>query len=456
MCGNAAEDRRRFEQGRGFMKSGLLKNILHTFFAQTAGFGVNLACGILIARYLGPTGRGDWAAITSTISIIATFSYFAAGYAIVYLRSSRNFTRHELFRASLVISVIGTVICLGMALIFSRLLSHGAERSFTLALLVYGLGQFFTNLGTFISMIYLADKEFGRANVMGLLPRVSVLLGYGLLLFFRQFTLLSIVLVNVAASAALMWLVLTWFRSAFAESAANWRSALGEMVKYGLKVWLGLLAQSVTMRADQVIMASLLPRSVLGLYAVSVTVAELVGFFAGAAGFVVGPTTAALEGPELSRMVGRSFRMTCALVCSASFVLYLMGPVLIHVFYGAKYDAAVISFRWLVVASIPMSLFSLSKDVLVSRGQASLNMWMQFLGAAVTVACCFILIKLYGLAGAGIASFLAYSIVASVALLFVSRKADVSLRDLLIPTKTDVADMRMRLLRRTRLVTSVS
>ena len=432
------------------MNSGLLKNIVHTFFAQTAGFAVNLACGILIARFLGPTGRGDWAAITSTISIIATFSYFAAGYAIVYLRSNKAFTRHELFRASLVVSLAGTLVCLAIAFAVSHRLSHDAEPGFASAFLVYGLGQFSANLGTFISMIYLADKEFGRANVIGLLPRFTVLAGYALLLLLRQFTVLGVVLVNVLASTALLVLVLLWFRSAFAESVLNWLDALKEMVRYGLKVWLGLLAQSVTMRADQVIMASLLPRSVLGLYAVSVTVAELVGFFAGAAGFVVGPTTAALEGPELARTIGRSFRMTFTLVCSASLVLYLIGPLLIHIFYGARYDGATISFRWLVVASIPMSLFSMSKDVLVSRGQAMLNMWMQFLGAAVTIACCYVLIKIYGLTGAGIASFVTYTIIAAVALVFVSQKANVRVRDLLIPTKSDLAAIKNQLLKRAK------
>ena len=451
---NAPVDGHRLAEARRIMNSGLLRNIVSTFLAQSAGFAVNLACGILIARCLAPAGRGDWAAITSTIGVIATFSYFAAGYAIVYLRASRDFTRHELFRASFVISLIGTLICLGVASIASRRLSQGAEPSFTFALLAYGLGQLCANLGTFVSMIFLADKEFSRTNVIGLLPRIAVLAGYGLLLRLHQFTLVSVVVVNVAASAALLWLVLVWFRGAFAEPVSHWRTALKEMMHYGLKVWLGLLAQSVTLRADQVLMAALLPRSLLGLYAVSVTVAELVGFFAGAAGFVVGPMTAALEGPALGRMIGQSFRMTFALVCGASLALYLGGPLLIHVFYGADYDGAVVSFHWLVIAGIPMSLFSLSKDVLVSRGQAAINLGVQLFGAIVTVGCCSVLIKCYGLAGAGIASFAAYSVVAAAALVFVSRNAGIPLRDLLVPTKADITAVRMRLWKRARPATS--
>ncbi|MBV9848712.1 MAG: oligosaccharide flippase family protein, partial [Armatimonadetes bacterium] len=308
------------------MAEGLLKNILRTFCVQALGFAVNLACGILIARHLGPTGRGDWAAITSVISIIATFSYFAAGYAIVYLRSSTDLTRHELFRAAIVISLVGTLICLTAALIGSAWLSQGSRAAFTHCLLLYGAGQLFANAGTFVSMIFLADRQFGRANLAGLLPRLLVLIGYGGLLLFRRFTVLDVVLVNIGASGLLLGWLLFWFRDAFSERSSLWPVALGRMLRYGIKVWLGLLAQAVTMRADQVIMAALLPRAVLGLYAVSVTVAELAGFFAGAAGFIIGPTAANLQGAELARAIGRSFRVTGLIVVGTALVMYAAGP----------------------------------------------------------------------------------------------------------------------------------
>ncbi|MBV9851478.1 MAG: polysaccharide biosynthesis C-terminal domain-containing protein, partial [Armatimonadetes bacterium] len=122
-------------------------------------------------------------------------------------------------------------------------------------------------------------------------------------------------------------------------------------------------------------------------------------------------------------------------------------PLLIHALYGARYDGAAVSFHWLVIAGVPMSLFSLCKDVLVSRGQAALNTRVQCLGAVVTLLCCSLLIKSFGLVGAGVASFLAYSIVAGVALICVSRSTGVPLRSMMIPKTNDIAGLRSRLMK---------
>src|SRR5665648_595896 len=87
-----------------------ITSVGHTAAFNLAGTGISAATGILLARWLGPTGRGDYAAVTAYFGIALVFFELGLGASVVF-----HVSRYRRAHADYVWTAAGLLIPLALA-----------------------------------------------------------------------------------------------------------------------------------------------------------------------------------------------------------------------------------------------------------------------------------------------------------------------------------------------------
>lgn len=195
-----------------------------------------------------------------------------------------------------------------------------------------------------------------------------------------------------AAAATARWLRIGLVR-------APWKS---ETYATGIRVLPGMLAHLANFRLDQLAIAALLSREDLGLYAVAVAASEVGMLPAQAVANAVLPQASQAR-PPTSRVILTASAVTAALV------LCVAPPFVLVIELGLpRYEASLVPFFLLLPGTAALAVTKVLAAYVTGRGSAWDASRVTLLTLAVTASATLALIPLFGLAGAAIASSVAY------------------------------------------------
>ena len=254
------------------MRPDVARSIAETAITNVALGGLGIATGVIVARWLGPVGRGELAAIQMWPSAMATVAMIGLPEALVYFSAKapvRIQTVSRQRRAHRVV-VIPVFAVLGYALMpfLYRCSPIGSSRGhvsicgfcrstlwsvFPIQLLrginagLPALERFPIRPGGAVARGPRARSVAGEQPIQSGLPSRYV----GLL---------------AAIGAVMTWMV--WRRAA--GPAAPTRAAVRSMVRFGFPSALSTLPQFFNLRLDQMAVAAVLPARQLGVYMTAV------------------------------------------------------------------------------------------------------------------------------------------------------------------------------------------
>lgn len=206
---------------------------------------------------------------------------------------------------------------------------------------------------------------------------------------------------------------------------------------FGIRGQAGNLFQYLGLRLDLLLVPALMNLNAGGVYFVVVRVAEVVGQIATAAASFLFPGVAGALDDRATRMTERVTRMTLLLVLAAVVVVGLVaGPLLGAVFGPAYADGAPV----LVVALVgivPLSVCRMIAADLKGRGRPGLASIGSAVMAGAILVLDLLLIPVWGLMGAAIASVAAYTLSATALLAAYRRVTGARLTEL-VPRLDDL------------------
>jgi O-antigen/teichoic acid export membrane protein len=359
------------------------------------------ATGIIAARSLGPSGRGDLAAIIVPLSM--------APYALsLGLTTFASRAAAAGRRLGLVLGTAGTMAFgIGCIAIPGGIaLAHVLARDHQGVLTVLIVG--FALLPVTLASNVLADmglglQRWGSVTAQRLVPMVTALVGYVALLALGRFTAASAGAVVLAGGLAS---VLPFAPVAKRARPLEFEAKVArEALRFGSRALPITVSQLLNHRLDQFLMVPLVSRRQLGLYAVAVTVSSLAGMLANAMNTVLYPKFAAGEDLGVARSLRRGlFAVTCIAVVTA-----IVSPVLLPAAFGSAFRDAVPMVLILLAASIPLAGVTILSAIFAA-GKRILAAGMSEIGTLVlTVVGLLLLLRPLGGVGAAIVSLVAYS-----------------------------------------------
>ena len=384
------------------LTSGLVATF-QTILTSVAIMAINLATGILTARYLGPSGRGEQAAMAVWPQLFAFCFSLGMGQTIIYKVKHDPSRASELVVSALIVSAVaGTVAGLvGVALIPHWLGNYSPETiSFAQLIMV----------ATPLSAVYYvgaaglqAAGRFTWYNTLLLIPPLLTLIGLLLLVawdaFWPKSSTLAYVLPVVPALICALVFLFRIYRPVFAIRQRIMRTLLS----YGMRVWGIDLLVTLSRQVDRAILVGLLSPSELGAYVVAQSMASTLNVIPNSVYAVLYPRAAGRSPKEILATSGLAIRICGIIVGVAAVAVGLCAPFLLTMLYGPAFAEAVVPFRILAADAVLAAVNVLSIQVFMAAGRPGVVAILQAIGLAAYIPLAFVLVPLYGLDGAAVA-----------------------------------------------------
>ena len=370
-------------------------------YVGTFGTSVIVQCftivqGIIIARLLGPLGRGQYAAVILWPNVFAAIGIFGTNIALA--RAAAKTDRYDqVIRTSILLALItASLSSIACYLLLPYLLPQAEQQ-------LLDLSRFFV---IFIILNHLA------------LNLIAVDQGAG---NFKRFNFTRAVLYPVYVSFLIvMWatgvrqvkwaaigllvanLVVVLVRLGLVVKDMNlWGRlyspirAIKESIRFGL---VGA-AMPLYMQADKAILLWLLGAENLGLYVVALSASAAIGSITNSAGMVSFTAAAQVQRGEGFEKIAKTFRMSALLWLVFGGILAIAMPLLLPLVYGGEFASAVNPARLLIAGSAFAGLANLLDQSMRGQGRAFAGLEGRLAGIVVIAMLGMALSQPWGLMG---------------------------------------------------------
>lgn len=425
---------------------GLVSSATLTLAARLAAFGFSLVTNVILARTLGPEGRGVYAVAILVPSIILLLAQFGIGPATVYHLSKRLIDADELIRhatsLALVLGTLSFVLVLG----YTRVSGSGHFAGInSLYVVVSCAGLPFMMLTVFLQGILQGEQRFVEFNAV-------LLSQYAIPTF--VLSIATFVLHGGTLGAVMSWTVSNVITTGVAvhyigplrRLVPSLRvSVLKPLLRFGLISYLGTLTSFVNYRFDVLIVNLFAGARQVGLYAVGTSLAEVVWYLSNAASIVLAPKVASSDPIEGDRVTEAVSRVIGFLALVAAAVLGVFAPYIVVLFFGRAFAESAWAVWLLLPGIVTFSVGRILSMYLLGRNRLKVDLLASFVGLVLTLMLDFALIPRFGFRGAAIASSVAYTAAMLVDLVWVVRHSTITASGLLIMHREDLRVLQRRI-----------
>ena len=181
------------------------------------------------------------------------------------------------------------------------------------------------------------------------------------------------------------------------------------MLSFGLKGHIGNMLQFFNYRLDIFILNGFLGPANVGIYTVSVRLAELLWYLPDAVGFVIFPKAASSRPEDMNAFTPRVFHITLGLTALGALGLALFGRPAINLVFSSVFIGAYVPMLVLLPGVVLLGGAKVLTNEIAGRGYPHYNSLNSGLALILTVILDLVLIPRYGLLGAALASSIAYA-----------------------------------------------
>lgn len=416
--------------------------------AKVATFAANFIIGIIIARALGPEGKGAYAFVLQVVAVLAVVLGLGLTTANVRFVANRQVSAKAATANSLWLAAATGVFALGVCLlVLAGPLAPDPPYSLAMALTASALFVF-TVLFAWLGGVAAGLSGLRPRSVAGIVAVLAVLGGLIVLWLAGGLTPLRAVALGVAGQAIAVGAVLIQERGRMLAVRPS-PGSLRRMVSYSARSYVVDLVGYLHLRLDILLLGWLVGAAGVGVYSVAVSFAEIARYVPIVIGAAMFARASQLSADEALRVSARISRLTAAIVLATAVLFAVLGPLLIPLLFGERFSDATAPLLVLLPGVVFMSVAEVPGSYLFSRGV------IYWKSAAVIVVLNVILnliaVPRIGVLGAALASTVTYALFMSVILWLMRRESGIGYLELLVPTRDDLRAASATLRRYTRL-----
>lgn len=371
---------------------------------------ISLLIIIYLARYLGAIGYGKYSFVFAFISFFAIITDFGLNTIIARDTARDKGIAAKLITNAAAMKAVLSIIAIGSAIILINLMGYPEDTKAYVAILALTL--VFNAFGGLYYAVFQANMKVEYGIVASLADRIisaSLIIG----IIFLNGTLLQII------AAVTFSRFISFFISYFYS-----RKFIKQIFEFDLTIWKYLLSESwpliltgvfimVNMRIDQVMLSKMTGDASVGYYSAAVNLVESLGIIPMAFMTSVFPLLAESFGrsrEEHTKIYELSFKYLNMLVIPIAAGTTLLAAPIILFFYGNNFLPSVPGLQVLIWSEIFLFMGIVYSNLLVSTGAQKIIFVLTGVSAAVNILLNLLLIPMYGIIGAGIATVVAYAL----------------------------------------------
>lgn len=389
---------------------------------------VGTVVSIIIARALGPSGRGQYAFVVAIAGTAVSLAHASVEQSQVYLTSTGSTVRQLAANAMALSAALGAV---ALALIALASVSIGYPSSdlfadtpllLALAAVPLNLAVLYTN-----GLLVLA----GRTD---LLNRGMLLAGAAQCALIAGVAATGSLTVTVVVAAWLLnaGLPLTVALPALRPTLqdVSWQLAKQEL-RTGLRYHAGTASLYLLMRVDVLLLAAMQGDHAVGLYALAVGLIELTNIATDAVATVTLRRQIAVSTADSALLTARVVGASAALAVAAAACLLGLGPLLVPLVYGDEFRGSVPALFALAPGVVALAAARSAGGFLIRLNQPWTVTALASSALGMNVGLNMVLIPGWGIVGAGVATSISYALLAVAYVTWIRHAADLPLRSFL-------------------------
>ncbi|MCL0096235.1 flippase [Thermodesulfovibrionales bacterium] len=416
------------------------KGALITISARILTLILGIATSIVIARLLGPEGKGIYTLAALLPALIVTFANLGIGPATVYYVAQRRYPRQEILGNNIIFAVgIGAVGVLGgliVALFFHQGVFPGVAQGYLLlALALIPV----TLLFAYLQSILLGVQRLKEFNLIAILHAF----------LFLAFIVIALWILKAGITGALLAAVVAWFLTdvvllLWARKVAGGISFnlnptyLRKASTYGVQVHLGNILGFLNYRIDMFLVNGFLNPAAVGFYSIGVGLVEKLWLVSHAASTVLFPRVAAESDEqrrkEFTPIIARTVLWVTAL---GALAIFFLSRWIVESLYSVVFLPAVEPLQILLLGIVALSVGRVLANDIAGRGRVMLNNYAGSAIVATNVVLNIWWIPRYGIAGAAWASTVSYGLGLVMMLFLYCRLSDNPWTKVLFPQRGD-------------------
>jgi O-antigen/teichoic acid export membrane protein len=400
--------------------SSLLRDAAGTYASRIVVVFAGLAMTVVVARTLGPEGRGLYASAAAVAAIGVQLGSLGLHSANAYQVARDRSLLPVLIGNSLGVSIaFGSAIAFGGWVLYSVLgpATNGTVWAVALATIPIGLALLL------LQHLLLGSGEIRAYNAIELGTRLA---GVGTVTALFAAGLVSVeAYLAAAAGVFAMGLVASGRRLLAAASGRVKASApvLGKLLRYGLKAWTASFFAFLLLRIDLLQVQSMLGSQSAGYYSVAVALADMLYLLPAAVGLVLFPRLAAMTDRSaklaLVRTTGGAIIVAMLVLAGLSVVA---GEAAITLLFGEEFTAAASAFAILSVGMVFYGVNNVVSSYLAAEGFPMVSVVVWIAAVLFVIPANVVLIPELGVEGAAWTSVAGYAMVLGVQTLYMAWK----------------------------------
>ncbi|PWC89388.1 polysaccharide biosynthesis protein [Azospirillum sp. TSH100] len=390
-------------------RTGFARDGIATVLVTAATMGLGLLTGILVARTIGPDGRGALAAVLTTVQLLGWLFGMGCGKAVTYALSRDHAAGGRLLGTWTLILLPVAVLAIGIGyLLLPTLLA--AQPTETLALARLYLPMIAMALLSELMLgLILGDQDFRSFNALTFIQPAGVAILYALLWAAGRFTVESAVIVQATMSTLVLAVAATLLVRRHGIGRPD--LVLGRQTAwYALRTHGDVVGGVITQRLDLLIIPAVLPAAQVGLYALATSLSWLIVSLSGALATVVMPA-AARRGRSGRELVLNSLQATFAIGGLLGGGLFVFADIAIRLVYGPPFADSALPLRLLLPGAVLYAAASILLNGLYAENRPFTATLANLLGMGVTLGGLLLFLRSGGILAAAIVSTVAYTLV---------------------------------------------
>jgi O-antigen/teichoic acid export membrane protein len=400
----------------------LRTDVFLTFGAKVLVMGLQAVATVVVARSLGPGGRGVFYVALGLTLILAQLGTIGLGVANTYVAAQAHANARRLTWISLFAAA-----CIGSILIFGGFALHELFPDALPNLTATDLSLALAAVPAALAAVYLQGILVGLGRmvpynavevVQALGTLVGLVIGFKLLGFGPTGGLA--VMVAGFYFAGLTYAAILLVISPPSPRGAASTSALRRMVVFSLKIYGASLCMFLLLRLDTLLVNAYLGKDEAGYYSAATAVADAVMVLPVVIGLNLLPRIARDGGWKPTAEIFSGVALIYGLVCLIS--VLLAGPG-IELLFGTAFEPAVSLYYWLAPGVFCLGMTSILANHFAGRGMplAAVLIWVP--GLVLNVGLNIAFLESEGTYVASLASSIGYAVVLGLAVVLFAREA---------------------------------
>lgn len=390
----------------------LSRNIFYTFLTQIPVQLFGIVSGILMARMLGPEGKGAYAIYHANAMLLVTFFSFSINTALTYFLSSGKIDAKKQIGLSILITVFGSVfsfICITLfaTAYFKDLMipSSFAGQTYYIWMGVY---TFLSLAIASITGIFQGFKKFSVVNRVAIQNSILSLGSFVILFSLSKAEILNadlpkvLWILSIVAFINLLQFLFSYFKhiGLLPDFSFSYKVDIKPILVFLLPAHLSIIINFFNYRLTLWFLNYHLDEITIGLFALAANLGSFFTMVATPISNVMMPYLASENINLRNDIFSRYSRLNFSIIIFGAVVAFFLADYILPFVYGEDFAKSSQYFKLMLPGIIAGCQTKIFASYIIAHGKQKYNLLATVAGFTFSLGLCFILIPTYGGAGA--------------------------------------------------------